>query len=59
MKGLLLKELSSNYILNLQDIFDVLNGVEKKYNWLISNYECNIYPSDKIPFNEDVVFIKG
>lgn len=59
MKGLLLEELSSNYILNLQNIFDVLNGFEKQYNWLISDYECNNYPSDKIPFNKDVVFMEG
>ncbi len=59
MKGLLLEELSSRYFINLQDIFGVIGKVQKDYNWLISNYECNIYPSKKIPFDKEIVFIEG
>ena len=59
MKGLLLEDLSLNYFTNLQDIFSVIEGTQNKYNWLITDYECNIYPSKKIPFNKEIVFLEG
>lgn len=59
MKGLVLEELPTNYYTNLQDIFVAISVIQKKYNWLISNYECNIYPSKEIPFDKEVVFLEG
>ena len=35
----------------LDQIFYGLGHIEKKYNWLIADYECNYYPNDQ--FNKN------
>jgi len=47
------------YYTDMKEIFDGINNVQTDYNWLITNYECNHYPDDKIPFDKDYVWISG
>lgn len=59
MQGLILEEMPRGYLTNMLDIFDAIDNKQKEYNWLISNYECNVYPTKRIPFNNDFVWIDG
>jgi hypothetical protein len=43
----------------MQDVFEAIRDIVKNYNWLISDYECNNYPSDKIPDNMESIFLSG
>lgn len=47
------------YFTNLKEVFDVLGSISRQYNWLLSDYDCNIYPSEKIPVNELFVWLSG
>jgi len=49
--------MKSDYFTNLGEAFDVLDNEVREYNWLLSNYECNVYPSKKIPMNNDKQFL--
>jgi len=49
---------SFEYVVNLEDVFNVL-GDAREYNWLLSFYDCNHYPSEKIPFDKDYVWLSG
>jgi len=59
MQGLIIKKMKSPYFTNLNEVFDLLGDELKKYNWLLSNYECGSYPSEKIPFAKPYVWIGG
>ncbi|MBM7541128.1 hypothetical protein [Amphibacillus cookii] len=59
MKGLIISELKSGYIANMAEIFAILPQEELEKMWLISNYECNVYPFEQIPIDKDYVWIKG
>lgn len=59
MKGLIIKKIKSKYFTDMKDVFFAIGNVQKEYNWLITNYECNIYPSKEIPFNQRYVWIDG
>jgi len=60
MKGLIIhRQNNCNYFTNLTEIIDVMGDIALEYNWLISNYECNVYPSDQIPFRKQYVWLTG
>jgi len=59
MKGLILQELPRGYFTNMKDVFTLMNNNQKNYNWLISSYECNHYPSRLIQANKEYIFIDG
>jgi hypothetical protein len=59
MNGLIILELNCNYFTNLAEVFDIIGDRALEYNWLLSNYDCNIYPSEKIPTNERFVWLCG
>lgn len=59
MKGLMVEKLRSEYFTNMKDVFDAIGNIQTNYNWLITDYECNIYPSNKIPFNNPYIWIDG
>jgi len=59
MYGLIVKKMKSKYFTNLLEVFELLGGKGQKYQWLLSNYECNIYPSEKIPYAEPFVWLDG
>jgi len=59
MYGLIIKNLKNQYFTNLKEVFDVLGSAVEEYNWLLSDYDCNIYPSDKIPINKPFVWLDG
>lgn len=42
MKGAILKK-QKIYYTDMKLVFQAMNNVEVNYNWLISDYECNIY----------------
>jgi len=59
MKGLIWKELPRGYFTNMKDVFALMNNKQKKYNWLITDYECNHYPSKIIQPDKKYLFIDG
>ena len=60
MYGLIIKRKPTDrYFTNLKEVFDVLGGIAISYNWLLSDYDCNIYPSSKIQRNEQYVWLDG
>jgi len=59
MKGTVLETIPRGYFTNMKDVFSAIGNQQKNYNWLVSNYECNIYPSSYIPFGKDYVWIDG
>lgn len=59
MKGIILNEIKSGYFTNMKDVLIAMNDAQKDYNWLISDYECNVYPSNKILFNTEYAFVDG
>ena len=60
MYGLFItKTPEDKYFTNLEEVFNVLGNVAMEYNWLLTDYDCNIYPSDKIPANGQFVWISG
>jgi len=59
MNGLIIHELTKKYFTDLGEIFDVIGCIAKNYNWMLSDYVCNIYPSTKIPKNEHYVWLTG
>ena len=59
MFGLIVKETKKGYFTNLKEVLDVVGDLAKTYNWLLSSYTCSSYPSDKIPFDKDFVWLTG
>jgi len=59
LNGLIIHELTEKYFTNLREVFDVLGSIATKYNWLLSDYDCNIYPSAQISINEQYVWLAG
>ena len=59
MKGIILQEIKSNYFTNMKDIFDAMNNSQSDYNWLITDYECNHYPTNNISCNQEYIWISG
>lgn len=33
----------------MDKVFSAINNTEGNYNWLLTNYECNLYPDELIP----------
>lgn len=50
IKKIVLKS-KNDYYTYLNQIFYGLGNIEKKYNWLIADYECNYYPNEKLEKN--------
>jgi len=59
MNGLIIHELAKKSFTDLREVFDVLGCIATKYNWMLSDYECSIYPSAKIPTNEQYAWLTG
>ncbi|MBF2362519.1 hypothetical protein IA759_04755 [Listeria marthii] len=59
MKGLIINKMHSDYFTNMSEVFNLLPKEELNCMWLVSSYECNIYPSEQIPFDKDYVWMKG
>jgi len=57
MYRLIIGKMKNKFFTNLGEALDVLGDEARKYNWLISNYDCNIYPTEKIPMNNDKFFV--
>lgn len=55
----MLEESSRGYMMNLCDILIAFDNKQNDYNWLISSYECNDYPSEKIPWGRESTWISG
>ena len=55
MYGLIIHEMKSKYFTNLKEVFDVLGKEVKKYNWLLSDYECNKYLPE-IPLGREFIW---
>jgi len=49
---------NSGYFTNMKEVFDVL-GNARQYNWLLSYHDCNHYPSEKISYDKDYVWLTG
>jgi len=43
----------------MDEIFLAFNNMPLNYNWLITDYECNDYPDEMIPYNKEYVWISG
>ena len=43
----------------MDKVFTSINNTQLNYNWLITNYECNDYPDESIPYNKEYVWISG
>ena len=59
MKGLIIKDLKSGYIADIKEILNVLGGTYVNYNWLLTDYDCNTYPSEKINIDYNYVWLDG
>ncbi|EHM4016437.1 TPA: hypothetical protein PVZ44_000873, partial [Listeria monocytogenes] len=59
MKSLIIHKMHSSYFTNMSEVFNLLPEGELNCMWLVSSYECNIYPSEQIPFDKDYVWLKG
>ncbi|MCL2362701.1 MAG: hypothetical protein FWC73_12920 [Defluviitaleaceae bacterium] len=59
MYGLIIHSIDKKYVPCLREAIDVLGDIALGYNWLISDYECSIYPSTKIPFGGRFAWLTG
>ncbi|MBC1253510.1 hypothetical protein HB956_12520 [Listeria welshimeri] len=59
MKGLIINKMYSGYFTNMSEVFNLLPVEELNCMWLVSSYECNIYPFEPIPFEKEYVWMKG
>ncbi|EAF5657757.1 hypothetical protein AB346_00420 [Listeria innocua] len=59
MKGLIINKMHSDYFTNMSEVFNLLPEEELNCMWLVSSYDCNIYPSEQIPFDKDYVWMRG
>jgi len=59
MYGIAIKASDVGYTPDLNEAFKILGNLTHKYNWLLSDYECTCYPSEKIPFNKHFVWLDG
>lgn len=59
MKGSII-ESNQIYYTNLKEIFNAIGNIQKKYNWLITNYECYPTKSDtKKILSDECCFVSG
>ena len=59
MFGLYVEKLNEDYFTDFSEIFDALGNIAKEYNWLISDYMCNVYPLEKIKEGREYVWLSG
>lgn len=59
MEWLMIEDTGRGFMTYLNDIFIAFDNKQNEYNWLISSYECNDYPSGKIPWGEESAWISG
>lgn len=59
MRGLVLSRLKNSFFSDMKEVLGIVDIGHPDYNWLISDYVCNHYPSDKIRPNEEYVWIDG
>ena len=59
MQGLVFGRLKNKYFTYMKEIMDVASDHISKYNWLISDYICNVYPSECIDPKKELAWIDG
>jgi len=59
MNGLIIKSTKFDNVPDLKEAFALLGNSVHKYNWLLCDYDCTSYPSEKIPMNKDYVWLDG
>jgi hypothetical protein len=59
MEWLMIEKTGRGFMTYLNDIFIAFDNKQNEYNWLISSYECNDYPSEKIPLGKESAWISG
>lgn len=59
MKKIVIERTKTGYFTCLNELFEVMNGKQENYNWLISDYDCNDYPALEIPIDKSYVWIDG
>lgn len=59
MKGIVIENINDDYILDMKDLYSFLGENRLDFNWLLTDYECNDYPTIEIPINNDFVFLEG
>jgi len=58
MKGIILEK-GFKYYTDMKAVLAPIRDDFKKYNWLITDCECNHYPDPKIQFNAEYSWISG
>lgn len=59
MQGLIIDKVGNDFFTYMKEFMDVAHDNMSKYNWLISDYECNVYPSKDIDANKEFAWIDG
>ena len=59
MNGLIIGSTKPENAPCISKVFPLLKHSACNYNWLVSDYECNHYPSEKILINKDYVWLAG
>ena len=57
--GLIINKLKAPFFTDLKEMFDTLGSMVNNYNWLLSDYSCNVYPCKKIPIDKEFVWFTG
>lgn len=58
MNGFIIEK-GFSYFTNMHIILASIKEFVSSHNWMISNYECNYYPCEKIPFEKEYAFLSG
>lgn len=59
MKAIILDKLKSDFILNIDELFKVMNEKQLNYNWLITNLDCSQEFLDSFSDYKDFIWISG
>lgn len=58
MKGII-HEKNFKWYTYMNIVMQPIQNEVARYNWLISDYECNHYPDNRIPYGSDYIWISG
>jgi len=58
MKGAILEK-SFEYYTFLDEIFPAFENEQLKYNWLITDLDCNYYPDDRLISDKKYIWLSG
>jgi hypothetical protein len=57
MRGLRIDRSRSGYFTSFKEIISALSGIKSSYNWLLTSYECNVYPKDFISPDDNYLWL--